>query len=506
VLAWLWLLSSLAPQWQNIGTYVTVLIAGIAIALWWLLLSGVSWTRRLVPLGLLLLVVVAIAALFRVRGVTGDWRPVVEWRFGSAPSLEDHVEATPGEAPGRLDEVDLSEPAAFPGFLGPNRDSTISGVDLARNWVAANPRKLWQRPIGAGWGGIAIAGRSLYTLEQRGENEAAVAYDVETGSEVWRHEEPAQFSNPIAGPGPRTTPSIARERVYTFGATGLLWALDRRTGELVWRRDVVAEHGAAIPEHGKTSSPLLVDAADGSLVVVSAGGTSGRSLAAYRQDDGTLVWTGGNDRSGYASPILATLDGERQIVSFNAASVTGHAIDSGRLLWSFPWSGEWPNVAPPLQIGPDSVVVSTGYGIGISRLDVERTAGGGWLVSEAWHTPRLKAKFTNLVFHQGSIYGLDEGVLVCLDPETGERRWRAGRYGHGNVLLADELLFVQTERGEIRMIEPSPQELLELGQFLALEGKTWNHFAIARPGEQALLAVRNDREMALWRLPVRGDT
>jgi outer membrane protein assembly factor BamB len=360
--------------------------------------------------------------------------------------------------------------------------------------------------VGAGWGGIAIAGRSAYTLEHRGEREATVAYDLETGKEVWRHEQPASFSNPIAGPGPRTTPALAPDRIYTLGATGLLLALDRRSGELAWRRDVVAEHGGEIPEHGKTSSPLLVDAADGGLVVVSAGGPRGRSLVAYRQDDGALAWTGGNDRSGYASPVLLTLDGERQIVSFNTASVTGHAVDSGRLLWSFPWSSEWPNVASPLQIGPNSFVVSTGYGIGISRLDVARTAGGAWLVSEAWHTPRLKAKFTNLVFHQGSIWGLDEGVLVCLDPETGERRWRAGRYGHGNVLIADGLLFVQTERGEVRMIEPSPEELIELGQFVALPGKAWNHFAIARPAERALLAVRNDREMALWLLPLKGDT
>jgi outer membrane protein assembly factor BamB len=508
-LAWLWLLSSLAPQWRFVGTYVTALITGLAVGVWWLLLSGVPWRRRLVPVGVVLVALGAVAALVRVRGVTGDWKPVLEWRFGSRPALVDAGGESAAATADRLDVIDVTGPAAFPGFLGPNRDSTISGLGLAADWVRDNPEKLWQRPVGAGWGGIAIAGRSAYTLEQRGENEAAVAYDLDTGNEVWRHEEPAAFSNPIAGPGPRTTPAVTSERVFTLGATGLLWALDRRTGELLWRHDVVAEHGARIPEHGKTSSPLLVELAQSEgpagegLVVISAGGPNGRSLVAYRQADGGLLWTGGDDRSGYASPVAMTLDGERQIVSFNAASVTGHAISDGRVLWSFPWSDEWPNVAPPLQVGPRSLVVSTGYGIGISRLDVRR-AGGSWHVTEAWHTPRLKAKFTNLVFYDGFVYGLDEGVLVCLDPETGERRWRAGRYGHGNLLLADDLLFVQTERGEIKKIAPSPTELVELGQLLPLQGKAWNHFAIARPGEHALLAVRNDREMALWRLPLEG--
>jgi outer membrane protein assembly factor BamB len=273
----------------------------------------------------------------------------------------------------------------------------------------------------------------------------------------------------------------------------------------LWQHDVVAEHGSSVPEHGKTSSPLLLGDVDDGLVVVSAGGRDGHSLAAYRQADGAPAWHGGDDRSGYASPVLHQLDGALQIVSFNAASVTGHALDDGSVLWRFPWNGDWPNVAPPLQIGPTSLLVSTGYGIGASRLEVAR-AGGAWQVTEAWHSPRMKAKFTNLVFHQGSVYGLDEGVLVCLDPISGERRWRAGRYGHGNLLLVDDLLLVQTEKGDVVLIEPSPEELIELGRFSALSGKAWNHFALAKPRDRALLIVRNDREMALWELPLRGET
>ncbi|HVS13437.1 MAG TPA: PQQ-binding-like beta-propeller repeat protein [Thermoanaerobaculia bacterium] len=511
VLLWLWTLSGLAPQWQYIGSYVTVLLTGLGLAGWWLLLSGLPWRHRLVPLGAALLLLVLVAGLVRVRGVTGDWKPVLEWRFARTPELGAVADsggaiADPGGAVAdRIDDVDLSSPAAFPGFLGPHRDSTVTGLALATDWEATSPVKRWQRRVGAGWGGVAIAGATAFTLEQRGELETVVAYDLETGAEVWSHAERARFSNPIAGPGPRTTPAIAPDRVFTLGATGLLSALDRRTGALLWQRDVIAEHGASIPEHGKTSSPLLLGDPQNGLVVVSAGGPDGRSLVAYRRLDGALAWTGGDDRSGYASPVILTLDGAAQIVSFNAASVTGHALEDGRVLWSFPWTHEWPNVAPPLQLGPTSLLVSTGYGIGASRLEATHT-GDGWKVEEAWHSPRLKAKFTNLVAYRGSVYGLDEGVLVCLDPETGERRWRAGRYGHGNLLLIGALLLVQTEKGDLVLIEPGPEELIELGRFTALPGKAWNHLALARPRHRALVVVRNDREMALWELPLRGES
>jgi outer membrane protein assembly factor BamB len=502
VLLWLWTLSGLVPQWQYVGTYVTLVLAALALAAWWLLLSGLPLRRRLIPLGVAASAIALFLGLVRFRGVTGDWKPVLEWRFARAPRLADAT--TPGRPiADRLDAIELRSPAAFPGFLGPHRDSTVSGLELATDWETTPPVKRWQRPVGAGWGGVAIAGATAFTLEQRGDLETVAAYDLETGAEVWAHGEQARFSNPIAGPGPRTTPAVAPDRVFTLGATGLLSAFDRRTGILLWQHDVVAEHGATIPEHGKTSSPLLIGEPDDGLVVVSAGGPGGRSLVAYRQDDGVLAWAGGDDRSGYASPVVHVLDGEGQIVAFNAASVTGHALEDGRVLWRFPWSGEWPNVAPPLQLAPTSLLISTGYGIGASRLEVTRE-GESWQVEEAWHSPRMKAKFTNLVAHDGSVYGLDEGVLVCLDPATGERRWRAGRYGHGNLLLVGDLLLLQTERGDLVLIEPSPAELIERGRFSALPGKAWNHFSLARPRDRALLVVRNDREMALWELPLRG--
>jgi outer membrane protein assembly factor BamB len=258
---------------------------------------------------------------------------------------------------------------------------------------------------------------------------------------------------------------------------------------------VPRQHGARIPEHGMTGSPLAVDG----LVVVSAGGPDGHSLVAYDQESGEPVWHGGDDGAAYASPTLVTLAGRRQIVAFNQSSVAGHDPADGSVLWSYPWPASWPNVATPLVVGDDRLIASTGYGIGSKLLRVRPDGGGGPLAAElVWETPRLKSKFANLAFHAGFVYGLDDGVLVCLDPENGARRWKGGRYGHGNLLIVGDLLLVQTERGEMALVEAMPDQHRELGRFLALRGKAWNPFALA--GRHLL--VRNDAEAALWELPL----
>jgi outer membrane protein assembly factor BamB len=138
-----------------------------------------------------------------------------------------------------------------------------------------------------------------------------------------------------------------------------------------------------------------------------------------------------------------------------------------------------------------------GYGIG-SKLYRVQDGGGAWRAEVVWESPRLKSKFGNLIAHEGSVYGLDDGVLTCLDPATGERRWKGGRYGHGQLLLVGGLLLVQTEEGEVVLVEPSPEAHRELTRFAALEGKTWNPPALAG----ALLVVRNDREAAAYELPL----
>ena len=296
-LLWLWLLSSQIRQMQVIFTYATILLGGLALLIWWAVAGSGSRRARLAPLLLVACAAAIFAATFRVKGITGDWLPVVEPRFGRHDATGDRPRA--GAEPDAVAGTGaIAATESFPRFLGPDGDSTIRGVRLARDWTATPPRLLWQRPVGAGWSGFAIAGGRAFTLEQRGEMETVAAYDLATGDELWSHGERAFFTNPMAGPGPRATPTIDGDRLFTFGSTGLLGAYDAATGRLLWQHDVPREHDATIPEHGMTGSPLVVDG----LVVVSAGGPGGHSLVAYRADGGELAWHGGDDGAGYASP------------------------------------------------------------------------------------------------------------------------------------------------------------------------------------------------------------
>ncbi|MCZ6678621.1 MAG: PQQ-binding-like beta-propeller repeat protein, partial [Candidatus Poribacteria bacterium] len=235
----------------------------------------------------------------------------------------------------------------------------------------------------------------------------------------------------------------------------------------------------------------------GDLVVVSAGGPDGQSLVAYHKDTGERVWSGGSDPAGYSSPQIATLADIPQILIFNRGNVVAHHPHTGQILWQHPW----PNtecVAQPVPLPGDRVFVSTGYGISCKLFQIQRNENDSLQVSLVWETPRLKAKFTNVVHRDGYIYGLDDGVLVCLDINDGQRKWKRGRYGHGQLILVDDLLLIQAESGDILLVEADPTEHKEVARFAALEGKTWNNPALAGP----YLLVRNDREAACYELPL----
>ncbi len=463
----------------------------LLLVLWLLFLSRLRWRVRLLAFGGLVVLGALLAASLEIRGVSGDLVPIFAWKWSRA-----EVAAAESGAPVALGARVLSSPHDYPGFLGGARDATVAGVRLARDWESRPPRELWRRPVGAGWSAFAIAGELAVTQEQHGREERVVAYDLDTGEPVWSHADAGRYETTIAGPGPRATPTIRDGVVYTMGALGRLNALELATGRLLWSRQVLAEHDTEHPEWGKSSSPLVLD----ELVVVSVGERQGPSLVAYDRATGEARWAAGGDRASYSSPLVAELDGRRQIVIFNRESVSGHDPGSGVELWRYPWSAQQPNVAMPVPIGGDRLLVSSGYGLGSKLLELSAGDDGGMTAELVWESPRLKAKFTNVVVHDGKVYGLDDGVLVCLDPETGERCWKRGRYGHGQMILAGDLLLVLSEKGELVLVEPTPDEHRELASFQVLDGKSWNPPALAG----SRLLVRNDSEAAAYELPLAG--
>lgn len=481
-LVYVWSSEVSIRQEKILSSLSVTAMALVLAAIWLLFLSRLPWKARLGGVGLAALVLATGAATFRIRGVTGDLVPVLEPRWKAQSVLPSPTEVNTRAA--------STEAESFPQFQGPTRDGVLDGPALAADWSAHPPKLLWKREVGPAWAGFAIAGGRAYTQEQRGENETVTAYDLATGEPQWAYGEAARYSTTIGGVGPRSTPTLAAGRLYAVGGTGVLRCLDPERGTLLWKRDLIADHSAKPPDWGTSNSPLVLDG----TVIVNVHGRA--ALAAYDAATGDLRWTAGSGPASYSSPTVLSLAGERQILSFNGMSVSGHDLASGEELWSFPWPSEQPNVAIPVALDEHRLFASSGYGVGGKLLEITHVAGGRWNARLIWETPRLKAKFANVIAYRGALFGLDDGVLVSLDPATGERHWKAGRYGHGQMLRIGERLLLLAEDGRVIVLDPDPSEHRELASFQALEGKTWNPPAIAG----SILLVRNDREAAAYEL------
>jgi outer membrane protein assembly factor BamB len=209
------------------------------------------------------------------------------------------------------------------------------------------------------------------------------------------------------------------------------------------------------------------------------------------------VWSALDDKASYAAPQLATIHGVRQVLIFSSSRLVSIRPEDGSPLWDFEWrggGGAGINVAQPIVLG-DRVFISTGYGVGGAMIQVDRTSAT-WTAHELWRTSRMKNQFTSSVHYERFIYGLDEGILACIDAATGERRWKAGRYGDGQVLLASGHLIVSTDTGDLVLVRATPDGHEEVARLPALSGRTWNHPAIA----DGVLLVRNSNEMAAFDL------
>ena len=365
--------------------------------------------------------------------------------------------------------------AEWPGFRGPDRDSTVRGVRINTDWAASPPVKMWGRPIGPGWSSFAVQGDLFYTQEQRGPDEVVTCHRVSTGAPVWRHRDAARFWESNGGTGPRATPALGNGRVYTLGGTGILNALDARTGARFWSRNAATDAGIKLPIWGITGSPLLV----GDLVVVSASG----ALVAYDLMTGDKRWALKSTGGSYSSPHLVTLDGVPQILMMGGSGTTSVAPADGKVLWKAEWDGGAPIVQPAMTADGDVLITTADAmgGLGIRRLSVKR-GPAGWTVEERWTSRGLKPYFNHFVVHKGHAYGFDGSILSAIELQNGERKWKGGRYGEGQmILLADQdLLLVVSEEGELALVSATPDKFTELARFKAIEGKTWNHPVVVR--------------------------
>ena len=239
------------------------------------------------------------------------------------------------------------------------------------------------------------------------------------------------------------------------------------------------------------ASPLVV----GDALVVLPGGRSGKSVVAYNKLTGDPMWSALDDKQAYVSPMLATLSGQRQILIVTGTRAVGLTLD-GKLLWEYPWpTSNDINVSQPVIVDDNRIILSSGYGHGAAMVRIAKVADE-FTATRVWENTRMKNKFSSSVLHEGHIYGLDEAILACVDVETGELKWKGGRYGYGQILLAGGNIIVAAEDGDVALVRATPDRHQELGRYSAIEGKTWNHPAISG----GVLLVRNANEMSAFRI------
>jgi outer membrane protein assembly factor BamB len=415
----------------------------------------------------------------------------------TSPSAADPKAASPA-AVANANESTSSPAVARSGrnywtnYRGPARDGKYDETPIRTNWPADGLPLLWKQPIGGGYASFVVAEGVAFTIEQRRSQEIVAAYDVETGRELWTHASDAEFRESMGGDGPRATPTWEAGRLYALGAEGDLRCFEAKTGKLNWSKNILKDNGADNLQWGMSGAPLIVD----DKVIVLPGGRAGKSVVAYNKMTGAPVWKSLNDTQAYVSPMLATLAGKRQILVETANRVVGLAPEDGSLLWETSWNTDMGiNCSQPLVVDGNRVFLSSGYGKGAALVEISASSDG-LSARKVWENSSMKNKFNSSVLYNGNIYGLDEGILTCVDINNGERRWKGGRYGFGQVLLANGHLIVITDAGELVLVKATPDKHTEVAKFAAIDGKTWNNPAIAG----ARLLVRNQTQMACFDL------
>jgi len=380
----------------------------------------------------------------------------------------------------------------WPDFRGPHRDGIVADAYISLDWQHAPPTELWRQPVGEGYASFVLGNGRAYTIEQRYDREAITCYDPLTGRELWVCDYVASFEETLGGNGPRATPTLRGDRLYALGAAGDLHCLDAITGRRIWHRNILTDFGAENLTWGMSASPLVL--AD--KVVVTNSGKGGGSIMALQPATGEIVWQTDAGQQAYSSPMLVNLAGKAQILNLAATKLNGINPANGNILWSYPWKTQYGiNCSQPLLAGDDRIFISSGYGQGCALIRIE-SKDGRLHPKTIWSNTRMKNKFTSSVIHDGHIYGLNERVLVCLDLETGQRRWRGARYNYGSVLLVDDHILVLGERGQLALVKTDPTSFVEQGKIQVLKGRTWNNMALTG----GLLFIRNHKEMACYNL------
>ena len=482
-----------------LGPAITVLMIPLGVALFSLgaiiCSRWLSIQRTLIPI-VLAACGFASTTLLRTDGMWGDFAMGLDWRW--KPTSEEQIAArieaeTNDASKTAVTAADLENPQ-WPSFRGVEGNSRYRGVQLATDWDTNPPKLLWKTVIGPGWSSFVAAGDWLFTQEQRGEMECTVCYNAKDGKEVWVQQTESRFDDPLGGPGPRATPTLANGKLFTMGGKGWLTCLNALDGALLWQKDIGSIANVPPPMWGFSSSPLVV----GNTVIVHAGGDNSQGVLAFATETGELAWTAPCGKDSYSSPQLCTIVGEPIVVMLTNTGMTLLDPATGKVRLDYDWKVTGYRSLQPQMLDDNLLLLPSGMGFGTRLVRIEKS-GEDYSAKEVWTSRQLKPDFNDFVIYQGHAYGFDALIFTCIDLETGKQKWKGGRYGKGQVLLVEDSghLLVASEQGDLVLLQADPTGLKELATIKALEGRTWNHPVLI--GNR--LYLRNSQEAACYELP-----
>lgn len=357
---------------------------------------------------------------------------------------------------------------------GKDRNFIVNSARLADSWPAGGPKKLWSRPLGDGYSGIAEEAGALYTAFRRGSKDVITALDAATGKTRWEYEYDNPFTNSYSevGPGPYAMPQVVGDRVVTASGTGKIHSLDKKTGKLVWSHDLYSELGGTQMKFGYSCHALPYK----DTLIYLAGG-SGSGAVAFRQSDGAVVWKALEFTNSHSSPLLIHVDGQPQVVALTADTVVGFSPDNGALLWTHEHKTPYGlAVSTPVWAPGNLLFVASAYGEGARVLQLSQS-GGRTTVQELWYDLHLQLHFGTAIQRDGVVYfssGYDGPVfMIAVELKTGKVLWRDRGFAKAQLLYADGKIILADQDGTLALCRVSPQKFEVLSKASVLESIAW---------------------------------
>jgi outer membrane protein assembly factor BamB len=367
----------------------------------------------------------------------------------------------------------------WPQLLGPSRNGEYRGGDLADSWPESGPRLVWETKVGRGFSGPVISGERLVLFHRTGSEEIIDCLRAASGDKLWSFAYPTAYHDDFGfDDGPRSAPTVAAGRVFSFGAEGVLSCVDLESGRKLWLVETQKLFSVRKGFFGAACSPLVV----GDRVLVNVGSRDGAGIVAFDGSSGKVLWKATSDEASYSSPVLARIGAEDHAFFFTRAGLTDIDPAAGRVRFSFPWRPRIQasvNAASPVVAG-DVVFISTSYSKGAAALEVK-----GDSFRELWSGDEvLSNHYATSVHRDGFLYGFDGrqeygARLRCVELRTGKARWSEEGFGCGSLILAGSRLLAMLDNGELVLGEVSPQAFKPLARARILGGTARAYPALA---------------------------